>query len=396
MKVELFFIFLCISVLFISYMTYNINEYMGNSLELKEINSQKKFNSINIPTSINYIIPINNKYLIANEYKPETYLFNLYLNNKVDNDRIFSINIENNEFNEIKLNNFPERVPFHPHSMSLYITPEKNYILYILNHAVNYNYEGQERIEKFSLRFESKKISLTYIDTIILPDEFFLRIESISAINEDLFYFTTNTQYENPKDSDELLGIQSYMNYLKNKLLKIINPMLNIKQCFLYLYDKENKENEISIIEDSQSTIYAGITFDNKRNLLYAIKPTEKKMNVFEINKKETKLIKTIPILYVGNNIFYDSKDDKIYIGINGKKSEEESIINKLKENKNLENVVSFSGYEVINPEDDFSISDIMIMKNDSFKWINSAVENKGKIYMSSIYSKGIFISEKK
>ena len=396
MKVELFFIFLCISVLFISYMTYNINEYMGNSLELKEINSQKKFNSINIPTSINYIIPINNKYLIANEYKPETYLFNLYLNNKVDNDRIFSINIENNEFNEIKLNNFPERVPFHPHSMSLYITPEKNYILYILNHAVNYNYEGQERIEKFFLRFESKKISLTYIDTIILPDEFFLRIESISAINEDLFYFTTNTQYENPKDSDELLGIQSYINYLKNKLLKIINPMLNIKQCFLYLYDKENKENEISIVENSQSTIYGGITFDNKRNLLYAIKPTEKKMNVFEINKKETKLIKTIPILYVGNNIFYDSKDDKIYIGINGKKSEEESIINKLKENKNLENVVSFSGYEVINPEDDFSISDIMIMKNDSFKWINSAVENKGKIYMSSIYSKGIFISEKK
>ena len=395
MKVELFFIFLCISVLFISYMTYNINEYMGNSLELKEINSQKKFNSINIPTSINYIIPINNKYLIANEYKPETYLFNLYLNNKVDNDRIFSINIENNEFNEIKLNNFPERVPFHPHSMSLYITPEKNYILYILNHAVNYNYEGQERIEKFFLRFESKKISLTYIDTIILPDEFFLRIESISAINEDLFYFTTNTQYENPKDSDELLGIQSYMNYLKNKLLKIINPMLNIKQCFLYLYDKENKENEISIVENSQSSIYAGITFDNKRNLLYAIKPTEKKMSVFETNKKETKLIKTIPILYVGNNILYDSKDDKIYIGINGKKSEEESIINKLKDNKNLENVVSFSGYEIINPEDDFSISDIMIMKNDSFKWINSAVEIKGKIYMSSIYSKGIMISYK-
>ena len=396
MKVELFFIFLCISVLFISYMTYNINEYMGNSLELKEINSQKKFNSINIPTSINYIIPINNKYLIANEYKPETYLFNLYLNNKVDNDRIFSINIENNEFNEIKLNNFPERVPFHPHSMSLYITPEKNYIFYILNHAVNYNYEGQERIEKFFLRFESKKISLTYIDTIILPDEFFLRIESISAINEDLFYFTTNTQYENPKDSDELLGIQSYINYLKNKLLKIINPMLNIKQCFLYLYDKENKENEISIVENSQSSIYAGITFDNKRNLLYAIKPTEKKMSVFETNKKETKLIKTIPILYVGNNIFYDSKEDKIYIGINGKKSEEESIINKLKNNKNIENVVSFSGYEIINPEDDFSINDIMIMKNDNFKWINSAVEIKGKIYMSSIYSKGIFISEKK
>ena len=397
MKVELFFIFLCISIPFISFMTNNVNEYMGNSLELKEINSQRKSSLIDIPTSINYIIPINDKFLIASEYKPEAYIFNLYLNNKIDNDRIFSINIENNEFDEIKINNFPERVPFHPHSMSLYITPEKHYILYILNHAVNYNYEGQERIEKFELRFESKKISLTYIDTIILPDEFFLRVESISIIKEDLFYFTTNTQYENPRDSDELLSIQTKLYYMKNELLKTINPMLNIKQCFLYLYDKEDKENKISIMENSQSSIYGGITFDNKRNLLYAIKPTEKKMSVFEIiNKKETKLMKTIPILYVGNNIFYDSKEDKIYIGINGKKSEEESIINKLKDNKNIENVVSFSGYEIINPEDDFSINDIMIMKNDNFKWINSAVEIKGKIYMSSIYSKGIFISEKK
>ena len=58
MKVELFFIFLCISIPFISFMTNNVNEYMGNSLELKEINSQRKSSLIDIPTSINYIIPI--------------------------------------------------------------------------------------------------------------------------------------------------------------------------------------------------------------------------------------------------------------------------------------------------------------------------------------------------
>ena len=395
MKVELFFMFLCLSIVFISFMTYNVNEYMGNSLELKEINSQRKRELIDIPASINYMIPINNKFIIAFEYQPKNYIFNLYLNNKIDNDRIFLINIENNEYIEIKINNFPENVPFHPHSISLYFTPEKNYILYVLNHAINYNYEGQERIEKLILRFESKKISLTYDNTIILPNEFFLRIESFSIIKEDLFYFTTNTQYIYPRDSDELLDINSKLYYLKNKLLKEITPMMNIKKCFVYLYNKDNKGNEITIIDKSQSSIYGGITFDSKRNLLYAIKSSEKIMNVFEVNNLETKLSKSIPILYEGNNIFYNDKEDRIYIGINGKKSEEESIIKGIKKNEDIENIETYSGYEIINPENNFSISDIMIMKNKKFKWINSAIEIKGKIYMSSIYSKGILISEK-
>ena len=395
MKVELFFMFLCLSIVFISFMTYNVNEYMGNSLELKEINSQRKKELIDIPASINYMIPINNKFIIAFEYQPKNYIFNLYLNNKIDNDRIFLINIENNEYIEIKINNFPENVPFHPHSISLYFTPEKNYILYVLNHAINYNYEGQERIEKLILRFESKKISLTYDNSIILPNEFFLRVESFSMIKEDLFYFTTNTQYIYPRDSDELLDINSKLYYLKNKFLKEITPMMNIKKCFVYLYNKDNKGNEITIIDKSQSSIYGGITFDNKRNLLYAIKSAEKIMNVFEVNNSETKLLKSIPILYEGNNIFYDNKEDRIYIGINGKKSEEESIIKEIKNNEDIENIETYSGYEIINPENNFSISDIMIMKNKKFKWINSAIEIKGKIYMSSIYSKGILISEK-
>ena len=395
MKVELFFMFLCLSIVFISFMTYNVNEYMGNSLELKEINSQRKRELIDIPASINYMIPINNKFIIAFEYQPKNYIFNLYLNNKIDNDRIFLINIENNEYIEIKINNFPENVPFHPHSISLYFTPEKNYILYVLNHAINYNYEGQERIEKLILRFESKKISLTYDNSIILPNEFFLRVESFSMIKEDLFYFTTNTQYIYPRDSDELLDINSKLYYLKNKLLKEITPMMNIKKCFVYLYNKDNKGNEITIIDKSQSSIYGGITFDNKRNLLYAIKSAEKIMNVFEVNNSETKLLKSIPILYEGNNIFYDNKEDRIYIGINGKKSEEESIIKEIKNNEDIENIETYSGYEIINPENNFSISDIMIMKNKKFKWINSAIEIKGKIYMSSIYSKRILISEK-
>ena len=393
MKIELFFLFLCFSAVLISYMTYNINEYNGNSLELQEINSQKKNYTIDIPTSFNNMIQINNKYLIACEYKPEMYIYNLYLRNKIQNEKIYLINIENNQYKEIAINNYPESVPFHPHSMALYLTPEKNYVLYILNHAINYNYEGQERIEKFKIKFEPKKISLYHEETIILPDEYFLRIESISVLDENTFFFTTNSPLENPRDSDELLNLKSKIKYLRNDLLKIIYPMLNIKKCFIYLYNNANKE--ISTLEKSQSILYGGLTLDTKRKLLYTIKPTEKKMDIYSLNDiKNPKLIKTINILYVGNNIFYDENEDKIYIGINGKKSEEESIIKNMKKNNDLENVKTFSGYEILNPDNNYGINDLMIMKND-FKWINSAIKVNEKIYLSSIYSKGIFVVEK-
>ena len=391
MKIELFFIFLCSVILFISYMTYNINLYMGYSLDLKEINSQKKNYKIEVPTTINNLIKIKEKYLIACEFKPlDLYINNLYLRNIIENEKIYLINTENEKFSEIKIKKFPDKIPFHPHGISLFITEQNNYILYILNHAVNYDYEGQERVEKFNIIFEGNSISLIYDSSIILPDEFFLRVDSIIFLKEDKFIFTTNKAYEIPKDSDELIDSFTYLYYKMNNILEIINPFINIKKCFIYLYDKE----EISIIDNSQSISYRGIAYDNKRKLLYVVKPYEKEINIFEENNNEFKLIKTISTLYVGNNIFYDNKNDIIILGINGKKSEEETIIKKIKNNNSIENVETYSGYEILNPENNYSIGDLMLMKKKDFKWINSAVFIKGKIYMSSIYSKGILVYE--
>ena len=391
MKIELFFIFLCSVILFISYMTYNINLYMGYSLDLKEINSQTKNYKIEVPTTINNLIKIKEKYLIACEFKPlDLYINNLYLRNIIENEKIYLINTENEKFSEIKIKKFPDKIPFHPHGISLFITEQNNYILYILNHAVNYDYEGQERVEKFNIIFEGNSISLIYDSSIILPDEFFLRVDSIIFLKEDKFIFTTNKAYEIPKDSDELIDSFTYLYYKMNNILEIINPFINIKKCFIYLYDKE----EISIIDNSQSISYRGIAYDNKRKLLYVVKPYEKEINIFEENNNEFKLIKTISTLYVGNNIFYDNKNDIIILGINGKKSEEETIIKKIKNNNSIENVETYSGYEILNPENNYSIGDLMLMKKKDFKWINSAVYIKGKIYMSSIYSKGILVYE--
>ena len=69
MKLGIFFIILSFSIGIISYITYNINVYYGNSLELREINhSNKKCHTIGIPTTLNNLIPFNNKYLIASEF----------------------------------------------------------------------------------------------------------------------------------------------------------------------------------------------------------------------------------------------------------------------------------------------------------------------------------------
>jgi hypothetical protein len=98
--------------------------------------------------------------------------------------------------------------------------------------------------------------------------------------------------------------------------------------------------------------------------------------------------------LYVGNNIYYDEKKDLIYIGINGKMDEYNAIINSYPKNKNLINVDIYSGYEVIDPKNDYSIYELKIMKND-YKWVSSALQIDNHSYMTSIFTNGIYICEK-
>ena len=171
--------------------------------------------------------------------------------------------------------------------------------------------------------------------------------------------------------------------------------MLNIKKCYAYIYNEKNVGNEISIIDNSESLLNTGIAFDKKRKLLYVVKSMEKKLFIFEVNKDDEKnnFVKYIPILYVGNNVYYDENEDLIYIGINGKMNEFDSIVNSYKKNNNFDNIETFSGYEIIDPNSNYSIKELMVMKSQ-FKWVSSSIQNKEKNYMSSIFSKGIYVCE--
>lgn len=381
-------------------MTYNINQYMGNSLELRELNaSNKKCYKINIHTTLNNLIPFKNKFLIGSEYRPfELYAFHSYLDNKVYNDNIYLINLKNEKYSKIKIIDFPKQVPFHPHGLSLYKKSENDYILYILNHAIDYIYEGEERIEIINIKYEPKddEIKMYYNSSIILPNEFFLKVDSIAIVNEDVFYFTTNNPFPSPRDSEEILDITNKVLYFAYDYLKLFMTMINIKKCYVYMYNKKNIGNEISLIDNSSSLLNKGIAFDKKRNLLYVINSMEKELKIFEIKENKeyefsTKFIKTIPILYVGNNIYYDNEKDQIYIGINGKMNEYDSIINSYKKNKNYKDVVTYSGFEILSPKNDYSISELTLMKNE-YKIVSSSIQVNDKNYMSSIYTQGVYV----
>ena len=394
MKLSILFISIGIGI--ISYMIYNINKYMENSLELRELNSiNKNCHHINIQTTMNYLIPFKEDYLIASEYKPfDLYEFHSYLNNKIYNDILYLINVKTEKSIVIKINDFPAEVPFHPHGLSLYKKSEKEYILFVINHAVDYNYKGRERIEKINVIYnpKDKDVKMYYDSSITLPNEYFLRVDSIAVINEDVFYFTTNTPLPSPRDSDDLSDLKNKMLYYSSSIIKLCMTMLNIKQCKVYLYNNKNTFNKISVVSESESLLNKGIAFDKKRNLLYVMRSMEKELNIYEINKEDmedTKLIKKIPILYVGNNIYYDDDKDLMYIGINGKMNEFDSLVYSYKKNQNFENLGIFSGYEIIDPKNNYSINELTLFKNE-FKWVSSSIQVNDKNYMSSIFTKGI------
>lgn len=394
MNQNFLFIILSLSVILVSYMTYNINKFMGNSLELKEVNTNNKMcHIIDTETTIEDIVKINDQFIIGSGFRGlEVFSILSYTKYYVKNDNLFLLNTISQKVTKLTINNYPKGIPFHPHGLDLYKINNEEYLLYIVNHAVNFNYLGEERIDRIKINFDkiSKEPSLEYKNSIILPQNFFLRVNSVAAVDQNIFYFSTYSPFYSPFNIQELSTFLGKMKYKFFGYLKSLLIMLNIKKCFIYSYNGK----EINQIIGSESLFNNGISFDKKRNYLYVIRTMEKDMNIFEIdknNKNNAKLIKTVPILYIGDNVFYDEYLDKLYIGFSGKFSENTMIKEAYLKNGNFDSVNAYSGYEEINPDGDYSISELMVIKN-TFRGISSAVVANNIVYMVSIYTKGFYV----
>ena len=391
MKYKFFFSILCLSVILIAYMTHNINEYMGNRLELKEINfDPTKCYIIGNETSYEDIVKINDNYLIGSQYKTfDFYTPRSYLTKNTENDNLYLINIISQTAIPIKISNFPQNVPFHPHGLDIFQIENNKFLLYVVNHAINFNYVGEERIEIMKVIYNIKKeINLIYEKSIILPKNYFLTVNSIAIESKDVFYLTTHSPFTSPNSPKEF-SFPFKIKYILFGYLKSLFYMLNIKKCYVYKYIISKKQ--IDLIPNSQSLFNNGIAFDKTRNFIYVIKTMEKEMNIFITKNNKVDLIKTIPTLYIGDNIFYDKENDKIYIGFAGQFNENFAIKSAYKKYGNFDGVTAYSGYEIISPDSGYSISELVVMKNN-FRGVSSAIKIGKNVYMSSIYSKGIYI----
>ena len=391
--------------LFFAYIRMNENSYLGNNYHLNEINiKDREFTLIKTDLPLSHMIKLNEKFLICSGLNsPQIYITKEYLSNYINNGGIFLYNINNKNLENIELENYPSKLPFHPQGLSLYNIDSETYYLYVINHSIDTDNprKNEERIEKFLLKIKMETISLEYKNTFSLSQNYFGTLKSIAAINHDIIYFTTQSYFSLPcyYTQDNEYNFLKYLNNAKffiYEWMNILFQKFDLKKTFLYSYDWE--KGEINIIANSEGISNRGLAYDRKNSLLYMVRPYEKDIKIFEISRNipsNALLIKTIKTIYNIENIFYDEDNNKIYAGIYGSINELKNLEAQYKNEENFDLVLTFGGFEEFDIKNNYEISDIILFKNE-LKGISSAIKVKNDIFFSSQYQKGLLIFSKK
>jgi hypothetical protein len=389
-----------ISLLF-GYIRYNEDLVFGANTHLNEINiNNRNFQHINSDLPLSHIIKLTDNLLICSGINiPQIYITKQYLSDDINNGGIYLYNIKKKEFELIEIENYPSKLPFHPHGLSLYKENHENYYLYVINHLIKDDpQKNAEKIEKFRLNINKDTITLDYKNTFLLPQEYFGTLNSIAAVNQNIIYFTTESSFSLPCYSKNDINVIKYLYLVKYKIYEYLNILfrkLNIKKTYLYSYDCE--ANEINFIYNSEGVSNKGLAYDAKNSLLYMVRAFEKDIKVFEISRNvpsNALFIKRIKTIYNMENIYYDSENQKIYGGIYGSINELKELDYNYINDGNFDSVETFGGFEEIDTQKGYEISDIILFKNE-LKGISSAIKINNEIYFSSTYQNELLIYPK-
>ena len=381
-------------ILLISYLIINEKINMSNNSYINEVNSSNKtLKYINSSYSIEHIIKINDNFLICSgEHFQEHLISQKNITNEIKEGSLLLYNIKTNELNPIIIENFPKNIPFHPHGIALYKINPNKYNLYVINHSIKSNpLENEERIEKLFLTINKRDLSLSFKNTKTLPKNFFGTLNSIAVINSNTIYFTTQKYFSQPFLKYKDNYTTNWLNQKINKLyewLNIIFTKLNLKRTYLYSYNWETEE--INVINNSEGISNHGLAYNSDKSLLYMARTYEKDIKVFEISRNDPSkalLIHDIKTIYHIINIIYDDEGKKIYGGLVG--SMREFI-----EERDSNNVNIFCGFEEIDINNNYEITDLVIMK-DALNGVNSAIKINNDVYLSSAYKNGLLIYQK-
>ena len=376
------YLFCSFLILLISYVAYNFNKNFLSPLPTEQIGIEnKKCKNIKSDYTYEDLIKLNENILIAPTYN--SYFYDYLYGKKLTNGKIFALNLKNEEFFEVPLKNFPKNITFEP--LAVDILNQK--YLFVINHRKSYDFSN-EQIEVFKISLTGKKgIELEYFKSIILPNNFLLTLNAIGVKDLDTFYFTTWQVFgapNTPKEINSFLGKIWFK--FKQKFL-MISLFLNLKFTNVYIYHK----GTIKKIENSDAIFNNGLTLDKDNNLLYAVRSIEKDIKVYKISEKgdDAKLVKTMPIPYITDNIYYHN--GKLNLGINHYMMSNKNIKDEIMKGNDAKNITHFSGFMEINTQND-KITDILLQ--DAFKGVSSGIKINNKIIMTSIAFKGIYICQ--
>ena len=372
------FIFFSIIVLFISYMIYNELTVFEHFKTVNKINSSinQKCKHYQSDNAIETFIPINDEIFIggSTNYKARYYNFK-YLDHIYEKGSIVIFNKTSEKIYNAEIENFPKNVPISPDGLDYY-----NGKLYVINHA----YLEGERIEVIKVTFNPLK--LTYEKAFKFDETHFGKINSISVINDNIFYFS-----EWPMISLPLSKNISKFRMFIYKYGDRIKRLLKLRLTYLYKYDM--KKNTLEKIDNSNGMDNNGVAYDRENKLLFMAQTLDKNIKVYQLDDKGNvvKFVKNIPTGYGLDNLYYDNKNKLLFAAIMGRVKDN---FEHLDPSKGVTRDQVYGGLLAY----DLKKSDKAIytyLQNDFMCEISEGMIIDNKIYLSSFNDPGILVCEK-
>lgn len=291
-----------------------------------------------------------------------------------------SVKHEDIKIEDIRINNFPSDVAFHPHGIYLY----NNKFIYVINHAYH---KGGERVEIFKIVDENEKIQLDYIKSLQFPAEFTGIFNDLVVITDEEILITTYLPFA---DSLQTGRSTSLISKIKNFfVLGMSLPLTHIYHC---------KGNDCVKVKGTSSIMNNGITLDTKNKKVYASNLVNKSARVFNLNrdsKRENILTfdKEILLGFAVDNLEYDKETGLITCGVLGTAFSHIEVAENLKKFKTLkgvENKVWYGSLQIDTNNNDKV--DITVMENNMFYGISSAIKFNDLIFHTSWVDDGTLI----
>lgn len=372
------YIFFGFVILVISYMSYNELTILDYFKQNEKINSSKSQDCKIIPSEnpIETFIPLTNNLFIGGSTNYKERFRNLkYLNHIYEKGSIIVLDKNKEKIFDIEIENFPKNMPISPDGMDYY-----NGKLYVINHA----YLEGERIEVFKVSLYPLK--LIYEKTFKFDDKYFGKFNSITVINNDIFYVSEWLTIPLP--------LKKNISLIEKFLLKyydFLKRALKLRFCAMIKFNM--KSNTLEKIDNSYGIANNGITYDRENKLLYLAQTFDKNIKVFKLDEKGEvdKFLRNIPTEYGLDNLFYDNKTKLLYAAILGNLK---ISFDYYDPNKNVSRDKIYGGLLVYEPNKSDKVV-YTFLQNDFMIEVTHGIIEDDNIYLSSACDNGILRCKK-